>query len=296
MWIDQQKANWRTVPRWRAKQKHDDSHLQPEMYLFCCGQWGMSNKSFLEQVCRSALCYKTCFYFIFACAYTLRLLFLFEVTLCSAGFFTPFCRVPCPVWRYYWHLWMPLFIHKWLLTVGAISNAALQNSSVPQKGVFPLSYVLCELPGISVGTDLNLHCAVCNYVPNRQKLNFSMKALAWRIKHSPFSCCKSVFFTIQFSFKCGLECFNYFILLYLCSRTCRNNHLGCKEQTLITQPSKVTVLARLEGSEQWGHIFCSCKKENLCWLSRALFIYTEKIGPSGLLYNGFHKRQLSSVL
>lgn len=191
MWIDQQKANWRTVPRWRAKQKHDDSHLQPEMYLFCCGQWGMSNKSFLEQVCRSALCYKTCFYFIFACAYTLRLLFLFEVTLCSAGFFTPFCRVPCPVWRYYWHLWMPLFIHKWLLTVGAISNAALQNSSVPQKGVFPLSYVLCELPGISVGTDLNLHCAVCNYVPNRQKLNFSMKALAWRIKHSPFSCCLS---------------------------------------------------------------------------------------------------------
>lgn len=78
----QQKANWRMVLRpgaahlyYKAEHKHGD-HLQPKMYLFCHGQWGMSNNSFLEQVCRSAVCYKTCFYFILACAYALRLLLL----------------------------------------------------------------------------------------------------------------------------------------------------------------------------------------------------------------------------
>lgn len=41
--------------------------------------------------------------------------------------------------------------------------------------------------------------------------------------------------------------------------------------------------------------FALVKRGNLCWLSWALFIYTEKIGPNGLLRNGFHKRHLSSV-
>ena len=133
-------------------------------------------------------------------------------------------------------------------------------------------------------------------MPNRQKLNFSpRKTLAPRIKHKPFSCYKFVFFIIWFSLKYGLECFNYFILLYLCSRTCQKNNFWCKKHTLITQPSKVTVLACLEGSKWGGHIFFSCKKENPCWLSQTLFNYTEKTGPNSLLYNGFHKRHLSSV-
>lgn len=34
---------------------------------------------------------------------------------------------------------------------------------------------------------------------------------------------------IYFSFKYGLECFHYYILPYLCSRTCRKSHSGCKD-------------------------------------------------------------------
>lgn len=96
---------------------------------------------------------------------------MFEVTLCREGFFTHVCRVTCTVKSCYWHLWMLLFIHKWLAMVGAISSVALQDPGVPQKGVFLLSHVFCELPGIGVGAGLILCRAVCSYVPNRQKLN-----------------------------------------------------------------------------------------------------------------------------
>lgn len=64
MWMYQQKGNWRMVLRWKAaslyyeaKQKRGGtSCLQLKKYLFCHGQWGKSNRSFLEQVCRSAVC------------------------------------------------------------------------------------------------------------------------------------------------------------------------------------------------------------------------------------------------
>lgn len=129
---------------------------------------------------------------------------MFEVTLCREGFFTHVCRVTCTVKSCYWHLWMLLFIHKWLAMVGAISSAALQDPNVLQKGVFLLSHVFCELPGIGVGAGLSLCRAVCSYVPNRQKLNFSLrKTLAPRIKYNPFSCCKSVFLLFNFLLSMG---------------------------------------------------------------------------------------------
>jgi len=73
----------------------------------------MSNKSFLEQVCRSALCYKTYFYFIVACAYALKLLlFVFEVTLSREGFFAHFYRPSWAVKSSHQYLWMLFFIHE----------------------------------------------------------------------------------------------------------------------------------------------------------------------------------------
>lgn len=158
----------------------------------------MTNESFLEQVCRSAVCYKTYFYFIVACADALRLLlFVFEVTFSRESSFTHVCRASWTVKSYHWYLWMLLFIHEWVAMVGAISNVALQDPGAPLEGVFLLSHVLCELPGIGVGAGLSLCHTVCNYMPNRQKLNFSLrKTLAPRIKHNPFSCCNSVFFII----------------------------------------------------------------------------------------------------
>lgn len=176
--------------------------------------------------------------------------------------------------------------------VQAISNVAPQEPCAPQEG-FSLIPVLRELLGIGIGAGLS-PSSVWNYVPN------SWTSCWGTLWHQESNTILSLAVSLPFLLFNFLVSIDWNVSITLFSFTCvqgrvKRIHLDAKSKPWSPSPPRWQFWHIRRVQSRGGHILSSYKKENLCWLSQALFIYTEKTGPNGLLCNGFHKRQLSSV-